>query len=246
MTEAEWISCADPMRMLMFLQGKVSERKLRLFAVACCRRIWHLLADERSRRMVEVAEQYADGLATISELFDPWPPFSTGQMPSVLAGASDTKAEASARDAARLAAARHTSTTGIGFFMRDVARYAAGAVAWRIVGTAKSATHAASWASAWNQTEADEYKMQVRLLRDIFGNPFRPVKVAPKWIAWNDRMVRRIAQSIYDERAFDRLPVLADALEEAGCGHEEILNHLRGTGPHVSGCWALDLVLGKE
>ena len=77
----------------------------------------------------------------------------------------------------------------------------------------------------------------------IFGNPFRPVAFDP---AWRTSKALAIAQGIYDERAFDRLPILADALQDAGCENEDILSHLRGDGPHVKGCWALDLVLGKE
>jgi hypothetical protein len=83
-------------------------------------------------------------------------------------------------------------------------------------------------------------------IREIFGNPFRPVAVNPAWLAWNDGTVRRIAQSIYDKRAFDRMPILADALEEAGCDNEDILNHCRGEEPHVRGCWVVDVVLGKK
>jgi len=83
-------------------------------------------------------------------------------------------------------------------------------------------------------------------LRDIFGNPFRPVTVNPGWLAWNDGTVPRIAQAIYDERAFDRMTILADALEDAGCTDQDILGHCRSGGEHVRGCWVVDLLLGKE
>jgi hypothetical protein len=92
------------------------------------------------------------------------------------------------------------------------------------------------------------------LLRDIFGNPFRPSPPLPAAIlVWNDGTIRRLAEGIYEERQMPegrldtaRLAVLADALEEAGCDNAEILSHCRGPGPHVRGCWALDLILGKE
>jgi hypothetical protein len=91
------------------------------------------------------------------------------------------------------------------------------------------------------------------LLREFFGNPFRPVAIAPAVLAWNDAAVVRLAQAAYDERHLPegtldngRLAVLADALEEAGCTSEEILGHLRGSGPHVRGCFVLDLLLNRE
>jgi hypothetical protein len=95
--------------------------------------------------------------------------------------------------------------------------------------------------SSWQEVSA--------LLRDIFGNPFRPVKIPNAcWRLELGFTVHTLAQTIYDERAFDRLPILADAMEEAGCTEETLLRHLRGeeSGPHVRGCWALDLILGKE
>jgi hypothetical protein len=88
-----------------------------------------------------------------------------------------------------------------------------------------------------------EEQFQVSLLRDIFGNPFRAVAVKS---SWRSSTVVSLAQAIYEEPAFDRLPILADALEDAGCDHADILEHCRGPGPHVRGCWVVDLILGKE
>jgi hypothetical protein len=94
-------------------------------------------------------------------------------------------------------------------------------------------------------SSAKERRQHVLLLRDVFGNPFRPVRSDRAWLAWNNGTVGALAEKIYAERAFELLPVLADALEEAGCTDPEILGHLRGPGPHVRGCWAVDLLLGK-
>jgi hypothetical protein len=81
------------------------------------------------------------------------------------------------------------------------------------------------------------------ILRDIFGNPFRPVTLDPRWLTAS---VVDLASAIYEERAFERMPILADALMDAGCDNDDILNHCRGDGPHVRGCWVVDLLLGKE
>ena len=91
-----------------------------------------------------------------------------------------------------------------------------------------------------------ENRNHAKLFRDIFGNSFRPVAVDPDWLAWNHGTVSGIARHIYDDRAFDDLPILADALEDAGCTNADVLNHCRGGGEHVRGCWVVDLVLGKE
>jgi len=89
----------------------------------------------------------------------------------------------------------------------------------------------------------DAVKPSVPFLRDIFGNPFRSVCLDAAWIT---RTVTQLAQAIYDERAFDRLPILADALEDAGCTNIDLLEHYRGGGEHVRGCWVVDLLLGKH
>src|SRR5262249_18379904 len=85
--------------------------------------------------------------------------------------------------------------------------------------------------------------VQCQLLRDIFGNTFRPVTLDP---AWRSSTVTSLAQAIYEKRAFDRLPILADALEDAGCDNADVLGHSRGGDEHVRGCWVVDLVLGRE
>ncbi|MCE9530233.1 MAG: hypothetical protein K8T89_03725 [Planctomycetes bacterium] len=81
------------------------------------------------------------------------------------------------------------------------------------------------------------------VFRDIFGNPFRPVRLDPRWLSSN---VVDLAQAIYEDRAYDRMPILADALMDAGCDNDEIIHHCRGGGPNVRGCWVVDLILGKE
>jgi hypothetical protein len=98
-----------------------------------------------------------------------------------------------------------------------------------------------------NRQARRQYRIIVcSLLREVFGNPFRPMAVDPRWLSWNGATVPRLAQDIYDDRDFDRLSVLADALEEAGCVSSEILAHCRAPGRHVRGCWVVDLLLGKS
>jgi hypothetical protein len=105
------------------------------------------------------------------------------------------------------------------------------------------------WANAsysgqsWRATRRLAWSIRSQLLRDIFGNPFRPVAFDSHWRTAD---VLGLARAIYDDRAFERMPILADALMDAGCENEEIINHCRGEGPHVRGCWVVDLILGKE
>jgi hypothetical protein len=89
----------------------------------------------------------------------------------------------------------------------------------------------------------EEFAAQADLLREIFGNPFRPVTFSPQWRT--DTAVS-LARTMYESRDFSAMPILADALQDAGCDSAEILDHCRGPGPHVRGCWVVDLVLGKE
>jgi hypothetical protein len=112
-----------------------------------------------------------------------------------------------------------------------VAGYAADSVADTEAATGK-----------WQTARSGEQKVQAALLRDIFGNPFRPVTFSPQWLT---PTVVAIAREMYDSRDFSAMPILADALQDAGCDSDDILNHCRGEGPHVRACWVVDLVLGK-
>lgn len=85
-----------------------------------------------------------------------------------------------------------------------------------------------------------------QMLHEIFGNPFRPVTIAPECLSWNRGLIRRMAEEIYEQRTFDECPILADALEEAGCNHAGLVAHLHEPQHHVRGCWALDAILERS
>jgi hypothetical protein len=233
-TEAEWLACESPLAMLFSLGERASKRKVRLFATACCRRAWHLMTDERSRDAVEVAERFADGLASPAE-----------------------------RKAAQEAA--HAAMCGVGFGSPldpvYVAAQSSASAAWaaaRRPGAKGANIHAACEAGnavcyalgeAIGTCQLNEQPAHVALIRDLFGGPFSPVCVDPVWLT---PAVTALATVAFEERSLPsghigpaRLAVLADALEEAGCADAELLGHLRAPGPHVRGCWALDLILGK-
>jgi hypothetical protein len=97
--------------------------------------------------------------------------------------------------------------------------------------------------ASWSVARRYTHDRLPEIVRDLFGNPFHPVSADPSWLT---STVVTLAESIYEERAFDRLPILADALEVAGCDDADVLAHCRGDGPHVRGCWVVDLVLGKS
>ena len=220
MTEAEWLHYPYPEPMLQFLGSRVTERKLRLFAAACCRRVWHLLTDERSRQAVEVAERYGDGFASRSE------------RKAAAEAAHAARGNGQAAVAASFAVQKATRDLSI-----DIMNIA-GDTATLVVYATEQA----------NGTARElEYAVQATLIRDLFGNPFSPAPtIAPAALDWNDQMIVRVAQGIYDSRDFNRLPLLHVALSRAGCDDEAILSHCRSDGPHVRGCWVIDLILGKE
>jgi hypothetical protein len=218
MTESEWLACTNEGKLLHYLDKQISERRQRLFNVACCRQIWHLLSDGRTRRAVEVAERFADGLATSEEL-------AAVQRDALRAAHELVRAEANA-----------AHTTAAEQFWS-----VASEVVWALVRSrVEDVSTQISEREAATGTAHGEL---ATLLRDLVGNPFNPVAVAT---AWRTPCVTAIAKAIYEEQRFEDLPILADALEDAGCTESSVLEHLRGNGPHVRGCWVLDLLLDKK
>ncbi len=225
MTEVEWLSWPTPSALLQHLAahpGLASERKLRLFGVACLRRLLPLLTHDVSRAALDVAERYADGKATRDEV------------------------ARAARDlTARQAADPRTSSVDI-FLGDSICRLCKAPLRGSDLESAISYAFSLAWFVDRRQTTRVEASAQAVLLRDVVANPFRPLRVEPAWLTWDHGLVPALAQTIYLERAFDRLPILADALEDAGCDDLELLAHLRGPTDHVRGCWALDRVLERE
>ena len=238
MTEADWLSGVDPDPMLSAIREKVSRRKLRLFSCACCRRIWHLLIDRRSRGAVEAAERLSD---------------RTIEHRDVVRARQDARA-----------AWKHLYAEDAHFSFQIAAEAASRAIrSFKASETPLASCDNAVDAVIYEEipdydiNDGDSYgppsrirdrerRAQAALLRDIVGNPFRPHTIEMPCVVMNGSEIVKLAQSIYDERRFQNLPALADALEKAGCNDEEMLGHCRSATPHVPGCWVVDLLIGKR
>jgi hypothetical protein len=259
MNEEQWLSYTDPTAILEFLrgnktsleilespQGRDYDRKARLFSVVCCRRLWPLLVDEWLREAVLTAERHADGKVTDAEM------------------------------GAAVKAVHRFNHTPLGRAVYETAQFHPGAAIFRAGAVALTTAQGVSWyhirlvpptttpyllgeppigakpprsrpRGQQAKAKAAERAAQCVLLRDIFGpTPFQPVSVSPSLLVWHGGTVVRLAQVIYEERRFEDLPILADALEEAGCSDQKILSHCRQQGQvHVRGCWVVDLLLNK-
>ena len=224
MTETEWLACTDPKPMLNCLRDLASERTLRLFACVCCRHFWHLLVGERSRIAVEVAERFSDGLQ------------------------SDGEAQV-AFDSAREASLEirrspdHWPETAL-----KLRRHHSPDILWRAAATAAftvgSGVGVVEAHIRGNKGSLVPHPLQAQFLRDLFGPlPFRAAGIHPNHLTPE---IVVLAQSIYDDRAFDRLHSLANALEDVGCESRAILDHCRQPATHVRGYWVVDLLLGKK
>jgi hypothetical protein len=235
MTEQEWLDASEPRTMLEILRKirKVSNRKLRLFAVACCRHIWPLLCDDASRRAVQVAERFADGLANIEHL--------SVALETLL----KMLRVRGAQDAALVASVYAAVDEGV------VPGRPSGHVENESMCDEGANFHAAANLAAWHAARSAQgkafkrqQKLQSSSLRDIAGNPFRPKPVFEP--AWRTPGVLALAREMYENLAFHRMAVLADLLQSAGCADSDILEHCRAPTDHTRGCWVVDLILERE
>jgi hypothetical protein len=217
----QWEASTDHDFLLRCLRNQGSERRWRLLCCACFRGLYgRRVQDPRTSAAVAVAERYAEGLANKAQLV-----------------AARRAARAAAEPSPHVKRAAWWATYGR-------PRPALRSLVW--------AEYPAAWVTRWDQvpararatlSRADE-ALVCALIRDVFANPFRPAAIDPGWLRWNGGTVPAVAREV-EEGAYDRLPVLADALEDAGCTDEVVLGHGRNGLAHVHGCWLLDAVLGR-
>jgi hypothetical protein len=228
--EAAWNDCRLLYELLALVRPRMNDRQRRLFAVACCGRFARQMADARSRDALEVARRFADGEASEEARFA-----AEADASEAYVAVRDSRLSLEpglpwSRQAELLAQAALLCVTPGVYYAED----AADCVRWALLA-----------ANGWGCEQAEETE-QCRLLREIVGPlPFHQASVDPLWLAYNDGAAAQLAALIEREQDFDVMPILADALEEAGCADERLLSHCRDRGGHARGCWAIDLLLGR-
>jgi hypothetical protein len=238
MTEAEWLRCTTPWEMLNFQRDRASPRQFRLFACACCRRIWHLL-DVAAQQAIACAERYGGERGV-----------SKGQLKKAhkLIAPRRYEYDSPAWNAAR--AAQEATAVNLaaphGEYRVRQADTTTDQASLAVVPAQDRVGEYNTW--AFGSSRLEERAAHAELLRDILGNPFNPPPPqSSSLLAWHDGLVVRLARAAWEESVQPsgqldpaRLAVLADALLDAGCTDNALLDHLREPGPHVRGCWALD------
>jgi hypothetical protein len=243
MTKAEWLLSTSPKAMLEFLVAteQASGRKFRFFAVAMCRRVDVCLIDE-TRNLIKLAERVAEGVSDHRER-------RAGRTEALIARCHPDQLTKNARGPAK--------STVFWALARRPFQAALKAADYSLISAVQFAANNGQmprgvtrqeWMAMYDATRLRESGMQADVLRDLFGPlPFRAVHIDPSLLKWNDRLVVRLAQAIYDERRWADMPILADALLDSGCDNDDILQHCRNPeAVHARGCFVLDLLLGKD
>ena len=250
MTDAEWPAATHSAEMLRAARGRVSLRKLRLLAVACCRRLWDDL-DPRARRELTAAESFADGQLGERDFL--------AAFPAGVPRADVRTVRGSARWAAYLLGwPTHPEMTSWDI-RADPPRQWSLAEYWEkyadrvidAVANALAVRDLGGGQALYAEPDAPDPRREgyrtdpyhAGLVRCVVPNPAHPAVFDP---GWRTEPVVALARRMYDARDFSPAPVLADALDDAGCADAELLAHLRGPGPHARGCRAVDLVLGLD
>jgi hypothetical protein len=234
MTEAKWLTSTNLKSLTDYLvrDNITSERKFRLFVVACCRLIDHHLNHQTLREALDAAERMGEGL------------IKEGTLARYRRQAYDAHTEAT-QAGNKVGACAALSI----FSVSERPRYASTYLRETPHRVAESLALEAGLAPDTPEFKAlftQRLEGMIALLRDVVGNPFRQLPPRdPAWLEAHAGLAGRLASSIYEERRFSELPILADALEDAGCTEATLLEHFRGPGPHDRGCWALDVILGK-
>jgi hypothetical protein len=262
-----WDRSDDPMAMLDAIHGVASERKLRLFSFGLCRRL-RFTPDsvEDGEAFVARAAQLFDspprppgwrlGVAEEEELDDPdtwyrlnhevserfdlaWSGFLEADSTPIEWEGDPAFTDEVMDNWAAVTIIGSVSSDDPWVGAREATTVVIELAVRKAVQAGQPVESARAIASPAARTDV------CRVLREVFGNPFQPVAVNPDWLTWRDGTVPKLAQGIYDDHRFDLLPILADALEEAGCDNAEILTHCRSAGPHLRGCWVIDCALAK-
>jgi hypothetical protein len=221
MGEEEWLTSEDSFALLSGVPSAMSTRKGLLVCVECCRKVG-AYSSKWQKLMLDVIERFADGLEEIGE---------------VSSASQNYDRNSQSCPVFRLAMMFD--------LLRDITNDTLIACVRSVAVVASDWESAAAFSEIERTTQRTQRERdQASLVRDIFGNPFRPVVVDPSWLTSD---VVGLAHGIYEEKAFDRMPILADALQDAGCTNEDVLTHCRDAKQvHVRGCWVVDLLLGKK
>lgn len=261
MTESEWLQSASPFPMLVYLQGdesqgnvrmrmeggtladgpsqRITPGQLRSFAGACCQRLTSLPLNEVSRQALEAFGRYTHGDAPRAQVRKELEQFERlaaekRQEIAIVGVIRDFRDEDASSAAECASSAMWQMAWGVSRH-RLIASYGISdpndLYMWGFDGPPDR---------HWRDACAAETAVQAGLLREVVGNPFQPRTVDPAWLSWRGGTIARLAEQIHSGDSFELLPVLADALEEAGCTDAWLLGHCRAAEGHVRGCWAVE------